>query len=145
MLTAKELENMLKLYGDDLPFPEHFNTELHRWGVQCKANKIFSSFTQAIDICDHETFLNVNTLLQIASVLPVTTCECERSFSTMRRLNTYLHSTQGSARLDALALINIHCGTKVDIDTIINMFARLHPRKMELSSVLFDAEVGDHK
>ena len=41
-------------------------------------------------------------------VLPVTSCEAEHSFSTLRRVKTYLRSTMAQERLSGLALLNIH-------------------------------------
>ena len=41
-------------------------------------------------------------------VLPSSACEAERSFSTLRRLKTYLRSTQTQQRLNNLAILNTH-------------------------------------
>ena len=60
--------------------------------------------------CDCNAFPTVKKLLRILATLPVrtTTCSSERSFSTLRRLKTYLRNTIGSNRLNGLALLNIH-------------------------------------
>jgi hypothetical protein len=50
-------------------------------------------------------FSNVATILRISAVFPVTSCECERSISTLRLRKTYLRSTMGQGRLTSLALI----------------------------------------
>ena len=39
--------------------------------------------------------------------LPVTLCDCERSISTMRRLNNYMRCTMGESRLSSLAIMHI--------------------------------------
>ena len=41
-------------------------------------------------------------------VLPSSACEANRSFSTLRRLKTYLRSTQTQQRLNNLAILNTH-------------------------------------
>ena len=41
-------------------------------------------------------------------VLPVTSCEAECSFSTLRRLKTYLRTTMSQERLNGLALLNVY-------------------------------------
>ena len=51
-------------------------------------------------------FSDLFVVLQIAVTLPVTSCECERSFSIMRRLRTWLRASMTSERLSALALID---------------------------------------
>jgi len=38
----------------------------------------------------------------------VTTCTSERSFSSLRRLKTYLSSTMAENRLNGLAMLSIH-------------------------------------
>ena len=87
---------------------------------------------------DKDIFPNVHTLLLIGATLPVTTCECERSFSCLRRLNSYLRSTQSSSRLDALALIHIHCEEEINPDVVIDRFSKAYPTRMELGNVLLD-------
>ena len=50
-------------------------------------------------IYDKLFFSNVSTILHISAVFPVTSCECERSISTLRLLKTYLRSTMGQDKL----------------------------------------------
>ena len=47
---------------------------------------------------------NLSILLQVLVTLPVTTATPERSFSTLKRLKTYLRSSMGDERLTSLAL-----------------------------------------
>ena len=46
-------------------------------------------------------------------------------------------ATMGKDRLSYLTLLHVHYDTDIDIDNAINQFARLHPRRLELESVLF--------
>ena len=71
--------------------------------------------------------VNISILLQIACTIPVTSCECERSASTLRRLNNYMRASMGKDRLSHLALLNIHYTTPVDLDTVVDCYARLTP------------------
>ena len=59
----------------------------------------------------------------IFATLPVTTASSERSFSTMRRLKTYLRSTMGEQRLTSLALLSVHLDQPVDKDSVLNEYA----------------------
>jgi len=52
-------------------------------------------------------FPNIRKMLIHMMVLPVTSCEAERSFSTLRRSKTYLHTTMSQQRLNGLVLLNI--------------------------------------
>ena len=44
----------------------------------------------------------------------------------------------GQERLGGLALLHIHYGMELDLDEIINVFARKRPRRMVLSDILCD-------
>lgn len=55
-------------------------------------------------------FPNVYRMLRVLAVVPVTTATNERSFSTIRRLKTYLSSTMSEDRLNDLAWFSIHRG-----------------------------------
>ncbi len=58
----------------------------------------------------------MNDLLKILWTISVNVCECERSFSSLRRLKTYIQNTTGRERLSSLALINIECGFEIELD-----------------------------
>ena len=77
-------------------------------------------------------------LLSILGVLPITTCEAERSVSALCRLKTYTRSTMGMEMLTGLALMNIHRHIDIDIDQVITVFAAKHPRRMKLINILED-------
>jgi len=49
--------------------------------------------------------------------------ECERLFSTLRRLKTYLRATMNSERESGLALMNIHYDGKL---TLVQQWTFLH-------------------
>ncbi len=48
----------------------------------------------------------MNKLLQILCTIPVNVCGCERSFSSLRRIKTYIRNTTGQERL-TINLINL--------------------------------------
>ena len=86
--------------------------------------------------CDVDTFPNISILLQLACALPVTSCECERSASVLRRLNNYMCASMRKIRLSHLALLHIHYDAEVNLDEVVDCYARLHPRRLELESIL---------
>ena len=65
-------------------------------------------------------------------------CERECSIGTMRRLNNYMRCTMGESRLSALALMHIKYDMPVNLDEIVNLFEGLHPRMMQLTSLVYD-------
>jgi len=65
----------------------------------------------------------------ILAVIPTTSCSAERSFSGLRRMKTYLHSSKGQDRLNNLAIINIERVAtnhvlQLQMNEIINTFGR---------------------
>ena len=57
---------------------------------------------------DALAFPNIYFALKLLGTLPITTCECERSFSSLRSIKTWDRSTKMNGRLNGLALLFIH-------------------------------------
>ena len=75
-------------------------------------------------------FPNIKVFLQIACTLPVTSCECERNASALRRLNSYMRASMGKGRLSNLVLLHIHYDTDINRNSIVACYARLHPHRL---------------
>lgn len=62
--------------------------------------------------------------VKLILTIPVTTCTAERSFSSLRRLLTYLRSTMTQSRLNSLSILHVHMeeAMKLDLDAIANEF-----------------------
>ncbi|XP_033108546.1 52 kDa repressor of the inhibitor of the protein kinase-like [Anneissia japonica] len=82
--------------------------------------------------CDCSLYPTIQALLQIASILPVSTATVERSFSTLRRLKTYLRNRTSQERLNGLALMNIYNTVAIDTDRIIDRFSKTQSRRLVL-------------
>ncbi|XP_072037479.1 52 kDa repressor of the inhibitor of the protein kinase-like [Amphiura filiformis] len=116
-----DITEAAKQYEEDLPSPELLEQELTRWRLEFadqSEEERPSSCAQAIHKCDKDEFPNIFTLLQIACTLPVTSCECERNASTLRRLNTWMRASMAEERLASLALIHIHYSATVSLDEV---------------------------
>ena len=87
---------------------------------------------------DPDTFPVIQTGLRILATIPVTSCTCERSISALRRLKTYTRSTMGAERLNGLALLHTQYKMEIDINTIIGIFSRRYPRRLQLTDILKD-------
>ena len=71
---------------------------------------------------------NLFKLLQVARAIPISSAGCERSFSAMRRIKTWLRTTMAQDRFSNLALINIEsslCKEKVTAESTLNFFPSL--------------------
>lgn len=82
-----------------------------------------STSTDALISCDKTLYPNLYQLLKILAILPVSTASAERSFSTLRRLKTYLRNSTSENRLVGLALLNIHRNICTTDDMVLDKFA----------------------
>jgi len=80
-----------------------------------------------------DTYPNVYKLLHVALSIPISSASCERSFSSMRRINTYLRSNMAQNRFTNLSILNIEreLSNTIKNDDILNQFAEKE-RKMQL-------------
>jgi len=105
------LRTVLELYEADLDTPSVINGELsrwfNRWSNVAKKDRPTTALA-ALDVCSMTDLKNIMIMLRILATLPVTTATAERSFSTLKRLKTYLRSTMGEQRLSGLALMAVH-------------------------------------
>ena len=134
-----ELSELVDLYKNDLPSPELVEQEVYRWKHKYSSLSVEErpdTCAKSIKECDALFFSNIYVLLQIACTIPVTSCECERSASVIRRLNNFMRSSMTESRLSSLALIHTHYDTTVDLDKAVDLFAAMNPRRMQLQSVL---------
>ena len=69
-----------------------------------------------------EAFVDLFKLVCISMTLPVTSAACERSFSCLRRLKTYLRNKSGDARTSNLGVLAISSSRakELDVDAVIN-------------------------
>jgi hypothetical protein len=120
-----------------IPLPAAFDSELLRWRGYwtLQATPVSVSTLLAVH-ADTIFFPNVRELLKILAVLPIGSCEAERSFSCMRRLHTWLRSTMSTERMTDLAVIAMHGHTiRLDKIQICQRFMALHPRRMKAASL----------
>ena len=82
----------------------------------------------------HEVLPLFYKVASILATIPATSCSAERSFSTLRRMKTYLRSTMGQDRLHDLAIINVERAYTNEVinnymDKIIDTFGERKGRK----------------
>ena len=72
-----------------------------------------------------EAFPILVKLLQIALTIVVSTAQCERSFSALKRIKTFLRSTMSERCLTDLALLSIEkqLSQTLPLDDVIDRFA----------------------
>ncbi|KAF0703446.1 Uncharacterized protein FWK35_00032722, partial [Aphis craccivora] len=72
-----------------------------------------------------EAYPNISVAYQIYHTIPVTSASCERSFSKLKLIKTYLRSTTEQARHNHLSIISIEnkIARQINYEDIINDFA----------------------
>ena len=69
-------------------------------------------------------------LLQIAMTISVSTAKCERCFSALKRIKTYLRNSMSEQRLSDLAVLSIErdFSDSLELDLVVNNFAHKNRR-----------------
>ena len=115
--------------------------EIQAWYLKWKNNskaKEINTLPKALVVLDRSTFPNLFILLRIGATLPVTSATCEISITTLSYLKIELRTTMTNKRLNGLSLMFIHrdLTKQLNVDHIIDEFAREHPRRMEVTNLL---------
>lgn len=76
-------------------------------------------------VVSQENYQNIYVLLNIFLTIPISSATCERSFSCMRRIKTYIRSTMTQTRFSDLAILNIEreLSNKINNDDILREFS----------------------
>lgn len=99
----------LEWFRNDLSHESVLRHDIERWQMKWKSNKNLPYNIQDVyRRCDKNFFPNIHSILTVFMTVPVSSCCCERSFSALRRLKTWLRSTTGQDRLTGLALLHVH-------------------------------------
>ncbi|XP_029348102.1 52 kDa repressor of the inhibitor of the protein kinase-like [Acyrthosiphon pisum] len=117
--------------SDDLSDSDIVISELKMWKNVLNRIENEQKPKRAIEflkLCDEDLFPNVYKLLKIVCILPVTTCTSERSFSSLRRLKTYLRSTMTENRLNGLAMLSIHREELITPEEVIEQLIKKNRR-----------------
>ena len=124
--------SFVNFYSDDLPNPIALDGEIELWVKYwdsyegCCPDTIAST----LKLVSFPGFENIKVALRILATLPSTSCECERSFSMLRRLKSYTRSTMVEDRINGLALMQIHPEIEPDIADVINKFCASGARRL---------------
>lgn len=137
-LDFPDVVEKLQMYKEDISMSQ-LEGELHIWKALWKNDTgsdenererphyAMEAFKRA------ECVPNIQTLLKILVLLPITSCTAERSFSTLRRVKTYLRSTTGEERLNGLTIMNVERDVSFTPEEVLQAFSTQHPRRMQLS------------
>lgn len=103
--------------------------------LQMEAEEAEQAFTMetAYGHLDIKSFPTVKKVFQAALTIPVTSCTCERSFSCMRRVKTWLRAKMTQERLDHLSILSLEkkVYTSCTDDELVHAFTSLKKRRFD--------------
>ena len=140
-IETETAEAILNYYRDDLPSPDSFQQELklwqHMWGnVAVGARPNTLSDTLADSKSCRIMYPNVTKIIHLFLLTSVTSCTVERANSSLRFVKSCFRGAMSEDRFNALVLLFVHKDIELDIDAVIDMYARRHSRRMILLNPL---------
>lgn len=130
----EKLRELVEFYANDFDDFDQVKSETILWNRYLTDSNIqYNSVIQILNECNSSFFPNIYKLLQILITLPITSCEAERSFSTLKRIKSYLRNTTSERRLNGLAALNIHYEVSVTPEEVIH---HLSSKKHRLDFIL---------
>lgn len=139
-MSINDLNANLKQVSDFYEL-ENLDNEFTIWHEIWKSKNLSNEELEQLEISDlvdeAETFLpTIKHALHISMAQPCTTCSIERSFSTLRRVKTWLRSSMGEGRLNGLCMLSVHRrlvkeNERFDSE-VIDKFANSNIRKLML-------------
>lgn len=141
--TLRELVTNLSEKMDELeeeaivPEIKRLRRHLHAASITEDVSKKWSSLQMlqfVVDLDFQESVPNIFLALKFFLTACVSISSCERSFSKLKLIKSYLRSTMSQTRLNSLAILSIEKSvTKtIDFNDVINKFAEAKVRKVRI-------------
>ena len=136
--------NKFLLYEDLRMFANSYNISTDNLKVEVSLlSKVIPDRSDISSLASFRKYLyssqpayeSVFKLTQIALTIAVTSAECERSFSSLKRIKTRLRTTMMEERLADLSILSIEKETvrNLNLDSIVDQFAASQYRRMALN------------
>ena len=96
------LKAFVTKFKSDLPNFETVDAEIDLWEnlwLNNRVKELPSTVEGTMRQMLTTMFPNIFKVLHLLAVLPVTTCSCERSISTLKRVKTYLRNSMTQVRI----------------------------------------------
>ena len=133
------IQNLVSKYSH---FLEHSNelvvkelqTELERWCLKWQEDVNHAllpsiSAHELLNKCNSIIYPRIHFFLRIFVTLSVSNASPERTFSTLKRLETWLRTTMTQERLTGLVLLHMHKEEEIDVNEVIDLYAKQKNRR----------------
>lgn len=130
LLWKQHFLKFAKFYENDFPNFDLIQSELVLWEKfwESYSDTLPDTISTTLKAVSFPGFENIKIALRLLGTLPVTSCECERCFSALRRLKDYSRSTMTADRLNGLALMYVHKDIVPNIEKVIDRYSVTHRR-----------------
>ena len=132
-IRLENFNDVLRLYGDDFDHQRlktqltvlhsNLDSDVKALSGGMKLKSIIS-YLQSLCLAERELYSEVIKVAKLILVMPATKAVSERSFSTLRRLKTWLRSTMNQDRLNWCMMLHIHNNDTdaLDLNYLANEF-----------------------
>lgn len=112
----------------------HLQTLASNFEGECRSVSDIFSYAQGLHPGQRALMSEAMKLIKILLIAPATNATSERSFSTLRRIKTYLRTTMNQSRLNHLMLADIYKEDldKLDLKVVANDFVRGRENRMSM-------------
>jgi hypothetical protein len=113
LLIVKNCQDTMKevtdFYSTDI-ISSRLEAQLQLFHSTVSPNSLQSviSYLKSLSTAEKDFYSEIIKIAKLILVMPATNATCERSFSALRRLKTWLRSTTSQARLNWCMLLHIH-------------------------------------
>jgi hypothetical protein len=125
-ITNDQIGTIHQTYQMDIALSlDDFRREVERWRARCRiipCDKVSTTLCQTHDIVNPALYPSIDTIMCALLTMPVASATAKRSFSVLKRLETYIRSTMRNDRLSALGLMHIHRDFAVNLDKAMDVF-----------------------
>ena len=136
-LNANDMANLAGYYNLNLEEEEmnlarnYIRTKQQKESEKDESDRESITMLKFYQLLDGDMFPSLKKIVQVALTIPVTSCSCERSFSVLRRLKTWLRGRMGDDRLDDMAVLAIERSTYSSCTTcaLVSAFLTKRPRR----------------
>ena len=131
-----ELNQVQKFYDKDIKYD---NLEVQFQTISQSVKEDFSlvgitDYLKSLSITARSFYSEIVTLVELILVMPATNATSERSFSTLRRVKSYLRTTMTQLRLNNLMILNVHREAldAMDLEEIGNEFISIKDSRKQI-------------
>ena len=127
-------DQIYESYQDDVAVTnDQFRSEIRRWRAKWSAHEDLPLDLQGtLNSTNKDLYPGIFSVLNMYACMPVSTATAERSFSTMRRVKTYLRNTMTTKRMSGLGFLNIYREKEISHERVLDIFSRKKERKWAL-------------